>query len=205
MEKGNVLNKTICDFSEKIDIIQTIIIALIAFLVPTFLAQLINLVFGAQSVLATNSQIIVGSIVNTAFIISAINVKGWKNIIAIITMPSISTILSGYVFGTASVYMAYMIPAIWLGNFALIYAYKFVMLGKKQNYFLAGIVGIVIKVLVIFGSFELLNLFGIFPDKLVHNLQKAMGMTQLITACIGMFIAYASYQIEKKKLKNSIN
>lgn len=204
MEKQNVLNKAICDFSEKIDIIQTIIIGLIAFLVPTFLAQLINLVFGTQSVLATNSQIIVGSIVNTVFIISAINLKGWKNIIAIITMPSISTILGGYVFGTASIYMTYMIPAIWLGNFVLIYAYKFMMLEKKQNYFLAGIVGIVIKVLVIFGSFELLNLFGIFPDKLVHNLQKAMGMTQLITACIGMFIAYASYQIEKKRLKNSI-
>lgn len=204
MERESVLNKTIYKFSERMDIIQTFIIGLIAFLVPTFLAQLINILFGAQSVIATNSQIIVGSIVNTALIISAINIKGIKKIIGVVTMPSISTILSGYVFGTASVYMAYMIPAIWLGNFALIYAYKFIMLGRKQNYFLAGIVGIIIKVLVIFGSFELLSLFEIFPSKLVNNLQMAMGITQLITACIGILIAFVIYQIEKRKLKSQI-
>lgn len=200
MEKENILDKTIYNFTGKIDRIQTIIIGLIAFLVPTFLAQFINSLFGAQSIIAINSQLIVGSIVNTALIISAIHIKGWKKIMGIVTMPSISTILSGYVLGTASFYMVYMIPAIWLGNFALIYTYKFIMLGKKKSYFLAGIIGIVIKVLVIFGSFELLNIFKIFPSKLVNNLQTAMGMTQLITACMGMIIAFIIYQIEKRKL-----
>lgn len=116
-------------------------------------------------------------------------------------MPSLSTVLSGYVFGTASVYMVYMIPAIWLGNLALIYFYKLVMLEKEKNYFLAGILGIIVKVLVIFGFFEVLNLFGIFPSKLVTNLQTAMGLTQLITASIGMLIAFMIYQVEKKKIK----
>ena len=115
-------------------------------------------------------------------------------------MPSISTILSGYVFGTASVYMVYMIPAIWLGNFALIYAYKFIMLNKNKNYFLAGVIGIIAKVLVIFGCFQLLNAFSFFPAKLVNNLSTAMGMTQLITATIGMIISFIIYQIEKKSL-----
>lgn len=81
MEKENTLNKSIYDFSEKVDIMQTMIIGAIAFLVPTFLAQLIQMVFGKQSVVANYSQIIVGSIVNTALIISAINIKGWKKII----------------------------------------------------------------------------------------------------------------------------
>ena len=200
MEKESVLNKTMYDFSKKADLIQAIIIGLIAFLVPTFLAQLINAIFGAQSIVATNSQIIVGSIVNSALIFSAINVKGWKKIIGVVTMPSISTILSGYVFKSASVYMVYMIPAIWIGNFVLIYAYKLIMLEKNKNYFLAGVVGIIAKVLVIFGCFEILNLFNIFPDKLVANLQKAMGLTQLITASIGMLIIFIVYQLEKKKL-----
>lgn len=200
MEKESVLNKTMYDFSKRADLIQAIIIGLIAFLVPTFLAQLINAIFGAQSIVATNSQIIVGSIVNSALIFSAINVKGWKKIIGVVTMPSISTILSGYVFKSASVYMVYMIPAIWVGNFVLIYAYKLIMLEKNKNYFLAGVVGIIAKVLVIFGCFEILNLFNIFPDKLVSNLQKAMGLTQLITASIGMLIIFIVYQIEKKKL-----
>lgn len=201
MDNEGFLNKTIYKFSEKVDIIQTIIIGLVAFLVPTFLAQLIQAVFGAQSVIAANSQIIVGSIVNTALVTAAINLKGWKKIVGVVTMPSISTILSGYVFGTASVYMSYMIPAIWLGNFALIYAYKFILLGKEKNYFLAGIVGIIAKVLIIFASFELLNVFKIFPEKLVNNLQTAMGMTQLITATIGVLISFIIYKVEKNKVK----
>ena len=201
MEKENTLNKTIYDFSEKVNIIQTMIIGAIAFLVPTFLAQLIQMVFGKQSVIANHSQIIVGSIVNTALIMSAIHIKGWKKIIGIVTMPSISTVLGGYVFGTASVYMVYMIPAIWLGNLALIYFYKLILLEKKKNYFLAGVLGILVKVFVIFGFFEILNAFGIFPAKLVTNLQMAMGLTQLITASIGMLIAFTIYKIEKRKLK----
>ena len=201
MEKENTLNKTIYDFSEKVDIMQTMIISAIAFLVPTFLAQLIQMVFGKQSVIANHSQIIVGSIVNTALIMSAIHIKGWKQIIGIVTMPSISTVLGGYVLGTASVYMVYMIPAIWLGNLALIYFYKLILLEKKKNYFLAGVLGILVKVFVIFGFFEILNAFGIFPAKLVTNLQMAMGLTQLITASIGMLIAFTIYKIEKRKLK----
>lgn len=201
MEKENTLNKSIYDFSEKVDIMQTMIISAIAFLVPTFLAQLIQMVFGKQSVIANHSQIIVGSIVNTALIMSAIHIKGWKKIIGIVTMPSISTVLGGYVLGTASVYMVYMIPAIWLGNLALIYFYKLILLEKKKNYFLAGVLGILVKFFVIFGFFEILNAFGIFPAKLVTNLQMAMGLTQLITASIGMLIAFTIYKIEKRKLK----
>ena len=203
MEQENVLDRTVYNFSKKADIIQAIILGLLAFLVPTFLAQLITTIFGAQSVITANSQIIVGSIVNAALVLAAINIKGWKKIIGIVTMPSISTILSGYVFQAASVYMVYMIPAIWIGNFVLIYAFKFFMLGKKQNYFVAGIVGIIAKVLVIFGWFELLNLFSVFPSQLVNNLQTAMGLTQLITATIGTLIVFIIYQVERKKLANN--
>ena len=203
MEQENVLDRTVYNFSKKADIIQAIILGLLAFLVPTFLAQLITTIFGAQSVITANSQIIVGSIVNAALVLAAINIKGWKKIIGIVTMPSISTILSGYVFQAASVYMIYMISAIWIGNFVLIYAFKFFMLGKKQNYFVAGIVGIIAKVLVIFGWFELLNLFSVFPSQLVNNLQTAMGLTQLITATIGTLIVFIIYQVEKKKLANN--
>ena len=196
MEKEGILQRRLTDFSKNIDIMQTIIIILISLLVPTFLGNLITTVFGPTSIVTANSQIIVGSIVNTALIMAAINLKGWKKIIGVVTMPSISTILSGYVFGTASVYMVYMIPAIWVGNFALIYAYKLVMLGKNKNYFLAGIIGILVKVAIIFTSFNILNIFNIFPQKLISNLQNAMGMTQLITATIGMILAFIIYKIE---------
>ena len=197
MEKEGVLNKTLTEFSKKADIFQTILIFLVSLLVPTFLGELITKVFGATSFIGSNSQIIIGTIVNIALVTAAINLKGWKKIIGVVTMPSIATILWGYVFGTASVYMVYMIPAIWLGNFALIYAYKLIMLNKNKNYFFAGVIGVIVKVAIIYASFNLLNLFGIFPEKLVQNLQTAMGMTQLITATLGVLITFVIYKLEK--------
>lgn len=198
MENEGVINKRVRDFSKSIDIMQTILIFLIALLVPTFLGGLLSKIFGTTSVISTNSQLIVGTIVNAALVTTAINLKGWAKILGVVTMPSISTILSGYVFGTASVYMVYMIPAIWIGNFALIYSYKLLMLGKNKHYFLAGVVGIIVKVAIIFALFNLINLFGVFPEKLVENLRNAMGMTQLITATLGVIVAFVIYKLEKK-------
>ena len=201
MEKENILEKTMRNYSKGIEALQIILIGISALLVPTFLARLLTEIFGQNSVIASNSQIIVGSIVNTALIITAINVKGWKQIISIVTLPSISTILGGYVFKIASVYMVYMIPAIWIGNFALVYLYKVLLLKKKLNYFIASIISIAVKVSIIFLSFNLINAFGIFPDKLVQNLQNAMGLTQIITATIGAVITYTVYIANKKEIK----
>lgn len=204
MEKTGVLSKTAYDFSKKVDVIQTIIIALLAFLVPTFLGKLLSVVFGVQSFVATNSQLIVGSIVNCALVVSAINLKGWKKILFVVTMPSVSTIASGYIFGPLSMPMIYMIPAIWAGNFTLILAFKYLMLNKKQNYFLAGLVGIIVKVAIIFGYFSVLNAFGVFPAKAVATLQKSMSLIQLITATVGTILAFGIYKAEgisKKEIK----
>lgn len=193
-----ILKQTVKDFSKANEIVQTLIIALLAFLVPTFLAQLLNAIFGANSVVASNSQLIVGSVVNTVLVVSALNLKGWTKIIPVVTMPSISTILSGYVFKVASVYMVYMIPAIWIGNFVLILAFKYIMIAKKKNFFISAIAGIVCKVAIIFAFFMILKAFNIFPEKLVGNLQKAMSVTQLITATIGCTIGFGIYKLEKK-------
>lgn len=199
MENEGIIRKRVRDFSKQADVIQTILIFLIALLIPTFLGKLLTSIFGATSVIAKNSQIIVGSIVNTALIISALNLKGGLKIAGIITMPSISTILSGYVFKSASPFMVYMIPAIWIGNFVLVYAYKLLVVNKNKNYFLAGIVGVILKVAIIFGAFSILKAFGIFPNKLISNLQVAMGSTQAITATIGVIISFIIYKLELKK------
>lgn len=198
MENEGIMKRRVKDFSKGIDIMQTILIFLIALLVPTFFGRILSKIFGSTSVISTNSQLIIGTIVNATLVTAAINLKGWAKILGIVTMPSISTILSGYVFGTASVYMVYMIPAIWLGNFVLIYSYKLLMLGKNKHYFLAGIVGIIAKVTIIFALFNLINLFGVFPEKLVTTLSTAMGTTQLITATLGVILAFIIYKIEKR-------
>ena len=203
MENEKVINKRIREYSKGVDIIQTIIIFLLALLVPTFLGQILNKVFGQTSVVATNSQIIIGTIVNMALIMTAINLKGWGKILGVVTMPSIATILGGYVFGTSSVFIVYMIPAIWIGNFILVYAFKLIMLDKNKNYFLAGIVGIILKVLVIFTVFNVLNGFNIFPEKMIETLQTSMGLTQLITASLGVVLTSIIYFAEKKSKKIS--
>lgn len=199
MEKEATINQRVHDFSKSVDIIQTILIYLIALLVPTFLGEILKSIFPANSIVVTKSQLIIGSIVNTSLIVAAMNLKGWAKILGVITMPSVATILGGYVFKTASVFMVYMIPAIWIGNFAIVYIYKAIFVQKKKNYFLTGILGIVVKVAIIFGIFNVLKLIGIFPPKLVVALQTAMGTTQAITATVGMIIAFAIYKLEMIK------
>jgi len=146
MEKENVLSQNMRDYSKAMEVLQIVLIAISALIIPTFLANLLNVIFGQNSWISSHSQIIVGSIVNISLIVTAINIKGWKKIALVITFPSISTILGGYVFKTASVYMAYMIPAIWVGNFTLVYLYKLLLLKKNMNYFLAGVIAVAIKV-----------------------------------------------------------
>lgn len=189
----NVLSKRICDFSKAIDIMQIIIICFCALVVPTFVPQWLKAIFGAQSLIGANSQLIVGTIVNAALITAAINLKGWKKIVGIVTLPSISNLLGGYVFKTASPYMIYMIPAIWIGNFVLVYAYKLILVSKQKNYFLAGSIGVAIKVAIIFVCFNILNAFAIFPEKVATMFKIAMGSTQAITATCGVLVSFFIY------------
>ncbi len=199
MENTRVTSVRVRDFSREADILQTILIYLVAFLVPTFLGKILASLFGSASVVATNSQIIIGSIVNTALILTAFNLKGRAKIFGVVAMPSISTILGGYVFHTASVFMVYMIPAIWLGNFALVYLFKLLLIAKNKNYFLTSVCAILTKVAIIFACFSILRYANVFPEKIVTNLQTAMSVTQLITASIGAFIASGFYVWENKK------
>lgn len=98
-----------------------------------------------------------GTIVNIALIFAGINLKGYKKIIGVITLPSISAICSGFIFKTASIYTFYMIPAIWLENFMLVYLYRKIYLQKKKNYILTSIVTIITKTAIIFLGFNLLT------------------------------------------------
>ena len=45
----------------------------------------------------------------------------------------------------------------------------------------------------------ILKAFNIFPEKIASNLQKAMSITQLITASIGCLIGFVIYKLEKVK------
>ena len=162
------------------------------------MGQIIKVIGVKNAFLVQNSQIIIGSIVNTALIVAAINLKGFKKILGVVTMPSIATIFSGIVFKYSSIYTIYMVPFIWLGNYSLIYLYKRLLVSMGKNYFIAGMVGIISKTLIIYCGFLLLNTAHLFPTKIASILQVAMGTTQIITATIGMLIAFVIYRKEIK-------
>jgi len=197
----SVMRKAVKDYSKVSDIIQTVLIYLTALLVPLFLGQILKEIFTANSIIVSNSQYIIGSIVNTALVVTALNLKGRVKIFGVVTMPSIATILGGYVFGTSSTLLVWMIPAIWLGNFALVYLIKKIKVDIDKNYFLAALAGVLVKVAIIFLVFNILKVYGIFPAKMVDNLQMAMGLTQLITATIGSLIGFGIYKFETRKSK----
>ena len=62
MENEGIMKRRVKDFSKGIDIMQTILIFLIALLVPTFLGGILSKIFGSTSVISTNSQLIIGTI-----------------------------------------------------------------------------------------------------------------------------------------------
>lgn len=190
MEKENCFDLKLVDLSKKTEIVVTVLIAIGALLTPFIVPQLLQVVFGKTSVIATNSQYVVGSIVNIALIFAGINLKGYKKIIGIITLPSVSAICSGFIFKTASIYTVYMIPAIWLGNFALVYLYRKIYVEKKKNYVLASVVAILVKAAIIFFGFNLLTWVHVIPGqgKVFQALQLSMGMNQLVTATVAAVV-----------------
>lgn len=196
---SNVLRKTWFNFSEREELRDTIIIWILAFLIPLFLGKLITLVFGSESLIASNTQVIVGTIINCLLVVSSFNLTGFRKLVGVIVLPSIATICSGLIFGPFSMNMVWMMPAIWLGNYVFVYAYKYFFVHREWNYFLTGLIGIILKVLVIFGVFSILNACGVFPKLAIDALKYSMGAVQAMTGIFGILLGYlvvTSYKVK---------
>lgn len=200
-----VLNKKACELSKTGELIQVILIILGALLVPAVVPQLLQLVFGKTSVIASNSQIIVGSIVNTALIMSGLNLTGWRKLILIATLPSLSAVGSGYIFGSLTKVTLFMIPGIWLGNFALIMLMKYLYANKKINYIISAAISILVKVAIIFGVLNFWMVFSVLPNQgaVTDTLRHSMGLIQLVTASIGALISFVILKLSLKHSKNN--
>lgn len=176
-----VLKKQLVDTKKITDVIVTLLIMVGAFLVPTFLAKIIPL--------GKYQQIVVGTIVNTALIMTALYTKGSIKTIFIATLPSMSNILGGFLFTPITLYAKLMIPAIILGNFAFIFIYKAMYVNKKTNYIASAVLAIVVKVAIIYAGFSIMNAAMSLPTMVQTTLNTSMGITQLITATCGSVLA----------------
>ena len=196
-----VVNKKVYELSKTGEIIQTILIILGALLVPAIVPQILQAAFGKTSWIATNSQIIVGSIVNTALIMTGLNMKGWRKILFVATLPSLSAIGSGYIFGSLSKVTIFMVPGIWFGNFSLIMLMKYFYANKGINYIFSAIISIVVKTMIIFGVLNIWMALSILPNQgaVASTLRNTMGLTQGITATIGAVISFLIMKLGLRK------
>ena len=66
-------------------------------------------------------QIVIGSVVNFLLILAAFRYKNAKTMIPLVMLPSIAAVMHGMIFGHFSSFLVYMMPAIRIGNYLLVY------------------------------------------------------------------------------------
>lgn len=173
------------------NILKNMLILCGLFLIPTFLEHIINL--------GIYKQLIIGTIVNASLIACSVILKSDnKKIMLLSCLPSVSTICSGLLFSGLTYYSKVMIPFIWLGNLSLVYLYKYLYLNKNNNYFISGLISILLKVFIIYGGYLLLSNLLNFPAIVKETLSLSMGIYQAITALSGMLIIYLLRLTTKK-------
>ncbi len=138
-------------------------------------------------------QFIVGTAVNAAIVLAALNLKGYR-ILPVIMLPSLGVLSRGIVFGPFTIFLAYMIPFVWVGNAILALSFKHFRLEMKKSYAFTLAFGAFAKALFLFASAFVLYEIGIVPSALVI----AMGPLQLATALSGGALAYAVQAAKKK-------
>jgi len=136
--------------------------------------------------LLRHPQLLVGSTVNFVLIMAAINLTGWRKIVPLIVLPSISALAGGYLFGPFTIFLVYLIPFIWMGNSIFVFAFKSLYVAKRTNYLIVLLIGSVLKAGFLLGMALLLIKFSVIPPVFA----RAMGMTQLITAMLGGFAVF---------------
>ncbi|RLG13003.1 MAG: hypothetical protein DRN71_05530 [Candidatus Nanohalarchaeota archaeon] len=139
--------------------------------------------------LLISQQIFLGAAVNSMLVCGALYVEG-KKLIPLIVLPSIGVLSHGFLFGSLSVYLFYMLPIIWIGNAVFVFVIKAVYL-KKKSHFVAGIAcASVLKCLFLFGSAFALCSFGVVPQMFL----VAFGVVQFATAfSAGMIVWPVNY------------
>jgi hypothetical protein len=126
-------------------------------------------------------QWFVGIVVNFILVISASRLPLSK-CIPIMIIPSLAAYSRGIVFGPYSVFLLYLIPFIWVGNFGLVILIQ----NLKKNRWTKLVLASIAKSAVIFASVLMLVVVNLVPSALIIP----MSIMQLVTALAGGIIAY---------------
>jgi hypothetical protein len=183
MHITKLLDTTLFETKYKQQALELIAYSFIAFFVP--------FLFG-------HPQLLVGTLVNMALILSSLSLK--RNfLLPVIFMPSIAVLSRGLIFGPFTVFLIYFIPFIWIGNFILTLFFKGLYIKKKANYFITLISAGFTKAIFLFLIALLLFKLNLIPEIFLAT----MGIIQFTTAILGGVAAFAVIKSrEKIKLLN---
>lgn len=175
---NQIINKQDYKLNYKTELFEITLYTIVSFFLPLMIGH---------------PQIIVGVLVNTMLITSALNIKGYK-LLPVIMAPSLGALSRGILFGPFTIFLVYMIPFIWVGNAILIFAFKYLNLNKKINYLITLLIGSITKAAFLFTIAYLLVSMKIIPTLFLTT----MGIFQFYTAILGGVIAFGFQYIKKK-------
>ncbi|MDD5182243.1 MAG: hypothetical protein PHC66_03675 [Candidatus Nanoarchaeia archaeon] len=172
MFKGwlNIFNATLAKVSRPREICDIITYSAIGFMTHFFFK---------------NPQELLGITINILLVLAALNIRGWR-LIPVIVLPSLGALLGGYFFHNMTFVVPLFMPILWLGNFILVFAFKYLYLERKVNFFLTLFIGATTKYLVMVLSAYAFIYFSLAPTIFLAS----MGRIQLVTAIFGGIIAF---------------
>ena len=138
-----------------------------------------------------HSQFLTGTLVNT-FLFLAVLFLPKRLLWPLLFLPSLAVLSRGLIFGPLTVFLAYLLPFIWTGNFLLIFIFKKAnnSFGFWPGVFLAALVKQIFLFTFAFAFFQI----GLLPRLFLTT----MGINQFLTASLGGFLAFLIF----KKIKN---
>lgn len=157
--------------------IEMVLYTLAAFLIPFTLGH---------------PQLLVGTLVNSALFLAALNLKGFK-MLPIIIAPSLGVLTKGLIFGPLTIFLVYMIPFIWIGNALLVYSFKAFNVDKKVNSLVSIGISAAAKTIFLFAVAYVLFKLNLVPQIFLTT----MGLFQLYTAVAGGIVALGIHKAKK--------
>ncbi len=165
-------------FTRERDFAQLLVFSFLAFSIPFFFPH---------------PQLLTGVIVNAFLVFAALGMEG-RSVLPVVMLPSIGAVANGLLFGPLTIFLVYLVPFIWIGNFVFVFGIKHVMQEKEGGFVEAGAASALLKASAIFLPAYLLYLGGVFPEALL----LPMGAVQLATAVGGIIVVGAGKKIVGK-------
>lgn len=175
------LNKQEYNLSFIQENIETIAYSALVFLVPFMIGH---------------PQFLVGTLVNAALILGALNVRNYK-LLPIVMLPSIAVLSKGLIFGPFTIFLVYLIPFIWASNFIIVLMFKKFNLDMGFNKWISLGAAALLKAAFLFLAAFIMIKLSVLPALFLTT----MGLFQLYTALAGGVLAFAIHAGKKKLIK----